>query len=148
MSLVDKLTEEMKTAMKSRDEVRLSTIRLVKSALKYEEIAKGHQLSDDETVAVIAREAKKRREAVEGAEQAGRTDIADKERAELEVLQEFLPKQLDEQEITKIVRDTMSEVGAAGPKDKGRLMGALMPKVKGRADGKLVNQVVERLLQG
>jgi uncharacterized protein YqeY len=148
MSMLEKLNEDMKSAMKSRDEFRLSTIRLVKSELKYDEIKKGHELSDQEIVEVIVRESKKRREALEGAEMAGRADLAEKAKAELSILQEYLPKQLGEEEIEQIVRDIMAEVGAAGPKDKGKLMGVLMPKVRGAADGKLVNQVVERLLQG
>ena len=109
MSLVDRLSEDMKTALKSRDELRLSTIRLVRSEIKYEEINKGHQLGDDEVIEVLVRESKKRREAAEGAEKAGRSDLAEKEKAELAVLQDYLPKQLGEDEIEQIVKDTMSE---------------------------------------
>ncbi|MCE5198027.1 MAG: GatB/YqeY domain-containing protein [Armatimonadota bacterium] len=148
MSLTDKLQEDMKHALKSRDELRLSTIRLIKSSVSYARIAKGSELTDDEVLGVISREAKQRRESIEGANAAGRADIAEREKAELDILTEYLPKQLDEAEIEAIVRDTVAEVGAVDIKDRGKVMGPLMQKVRGKADGKLVSQVVERVLRG
>lgn len=147
MSQKEKLQNDLITAMKTRDELRTSTIRLAISAVKNIEIEKGRELTDEETTEVIAREVKRRREAIEGAEKAGRSDIAAKEAKEIEVLAVYLPEQLGENEIEQIVREVVLEVGAAGPKDRGRVMGALMPRVRGRADGKAVNQVVERILQ-
>lgn len=132
--------------MRTRDEVKLSTIRLVRSAIKNQEIDKGRDLSDDEVVTVLMSEAKKRREAVEGAEQAGRDDIATKERAELDVLKQYLPEQIGESELEEIVRGIITEVRATGKKDKGRVMPVLMQRVRGRADGRLASEVVDRLL--
>lgn len=147
MSLKLKLQDDMKTAMKARDELRTSTIRLAISAVRNMEIDKGHPLADEEVLEVIGREAKIRREAVEGAEKAGRADIAEKESRELEILAAYLPEQLGEEEITLIARQVIAETGASGPTDRGKVMGALMPKIKGRADGKLAGQIVERMLQ-
>lgn len=138
----------MKSAMKARDELKTSTIRLALSAVKNMEIDKGREATDEEITEVLTREVKRRREAIEGAEKAGRSDVADRERGELEILSVFLPKQLGEDEIELIVREVIAEVGAAGPKDRGRVMSVLMPRVRGKADGKVVNQVVERILQG
>ena len=146
MSLKEKLSEDMRSAMRTRDEVKLSTIRLVRSAIKNQEIDKGQELSDDEVVTVLMSEAKKRREAVEGAELAGRDDIAAKERAELDVLKQYLPEQIGESELEEIVRGIITEVGATSMKDKGRVMPVLMQRVRGRADGRLASEVVDRLL--
>ncbi len=147
MSQKEKLQESLKTAMKARDELRVSTIRLALAAVKNVEITKGRELTDEETLEVIAREAKGRREAIEGAEKARRPDIAEKEGKELEVLTDFLPEQLGEDEIADIVKQIITEIGATGPKDRGKVMGPIMQRVKGRADGKVVSQVVERILQ-
>lgn len=125
-----------------------STIRLALSAVRNAEIDRGHELSDEETTEVIVREVKMRREAIEGAEKAGRPEIAERERKEMDILAEYLPIQLGEEEIARIAAEVVAEVGATGPKDRGRVMSSLMPRVKGRADGRLVNQVVERILQG
>lgn len=147
MSLKEKLQEKLKSAMKARDELSVSTIRLALAAARNAEIDRGRELSDEEMTEVIAREVKMRREAIEGAEKAGRPEVAERERKELEVLTQYLPEQLGEEEVTKIAKDVIDEVGATGPKDRGRVMSALMPRVKGRADGRLVSQVVERILQ-
>ena len=133
--------------MKARDELRVSTIRLALSAVRNEEIAKGRELTDDEMTEVLAREVKRRREAIEGAEKARRQDVADKETKELEILTDYLPEQLGEEEIVRIAREIIGEVGAAGPKDRGRVMSALMQRIRGRADGRVASQVVERILQ-
>jgi uncharacterized protein len=147
MSQKEKLQEDMKTAMKARDPLRTSTIRLAISAVRNTEIDKGHALSDEEVIEVIAREAKMRREAVEGAKTAGRPDIAERETKELEILNEYLPQQLGEDEVEQLVRAVLEETGASGPQDRGKVMSALMPRIKGRADGRLASRIVERLLQ-
>lgn len=134
--------------MKAKEQLRLSTIRLLLSSVSYARIDKGSELTDDEVVEVLMREAKKRRESVDMAERVGRMDVAQREGGELKVVEEYLPKQLDEAEIETIVRDVITEVGAVDMKDKGKLMGPLMQRVKGKADGRLVNQVVERILRG
>ncbi len=148
MSLTEKLQEDMKLAMKSRDASRLSTIRLLRSSVSYAQIDKGGELTDDEVLEVLSREAKRRREAIEAAEAGGRSDVADRERAELEIINEYLPKQLDEAEIEAIAREIAAEVGAGELKDRGKVMGPLMQRIRGRADGKLAGQVVERILRG
>ncbi len=147
MSLVEKLQEDMKLAQKSRDALRLSTIRMIRSSVSYAQIAKGSELTDDEVLGVLSREAKQRRESVEAAERGGREDIAGRESAELAIINEYLPKQLEEAEIEAIARKIASEVGATEPKDKGKLMGPLMQQIKGKADGRIVNQVVEKILR-
>jgi len=148
MSLTEKLQEDMKLAMKSRDASRLSTIRLLRSSVGYARIDKGDELTDDEVLEVLSREAKRRREAIEAAEAGGRSDIADSEGAELEIINEYLPRQLDEAEIEAIAREIVAEVGAGEPKDRGKVMGPLMQRIRGRADGKLAGQVVEKILRG
>jgi len=148
MSLIETLQQDMKHALKNRDELKLSTIRLVLSSVSYARIAKGDQLTDDEVLGVISREAKQRRETIDSAITGGRTDIAEREQAELDILQTYLPKQLDFSEIEDIVREIAAEVGVTDIKDRGKLMGPVMQKVKGKADGKIVNQVVEKVLRG
>lgn len=148
MSLIDRLQEDMKQALKSRDKSRLSTIRLLRSSVSYAQIDKGRELTDDEVLEVISREAKKRRETIEVAERGGRSDVADKERAELDTISSYLPEQLGEAEVEAIAREIATEVGAADLKDRGKVMGPLMQRIRGRADGKLASSVVEKILRG
>ena len=148
MSLVEQLQEDMKLAMKSRDVLRLSTIRLLRSSVSYARIDKGDELTDDEVLQVLSREAKRRREAIDAADAGGRCDFADKERAELEIVNAYLPKQLEEAEIEAIAREVVGQVGATDPKDRGKVMGPLMQRIRGKADGKLAGAVVEKLLRG
>ena len=148
MSLVEKLLEDMKLAMKSKDALKLSTIRVLRSSVSYARINKGEELTDDEVLEVLSREAKRRREAIEAAVTGGRSDIADKEQAELDIISEYLPKQFDESEIEAIAREVVAEVGATDLKDRGKVMGPLMQRLRGRADGKMAGQVVEKILRG
>ena len=148
MSLIDKLQEDMKLALKSGDALRLSTIRLLRSSVGYARIDKGSELTDDEVLGVLAKAAKQRRESIEAAESGGREDVAEKERAEFSIINEYLPKQLDEAEIEAIVRQIASEVGANDLNDRGKVMGPLMQRIRGQADGRLASQVVERVLRG
>lgn len=148
MSLVEQLREDMKLAMKTKDALRLSTIRMLLSSVSYARIEKRDELTDDEVLEVLSREAKRRREAIDAADAGGRSDVADKERAELDIVSAYLPKQLDEAEIEAIAREVVAEVGVTDLKDRGKVMGPLMARVRGRADGKLVGQVVERILRG
>ncbi len=148
MSLTEKLQEDMKLAMKSRDASRLSTIRLLRSSVSYAQINKGAELTDDEVLEVLSREAKRRKEAIEAAEAGGRSDVADSERVELDIISEYLPKPLEEAEIEAIAREVIAEVGASELKDRGKVMGPLMQRIRSRADGKLAGQVVEKILRG
>lgn len=147
MSLINKLQEDMKQAMKSKDELRLSTIRLLRSSVGYAQINKGRELTDDEVIEVLSREAKQRRETIEAATQGGRPEVAQREKDELEIIESYLPKQLQEAEIEDLARQVIAETGAADIKDRGKVMGALMPRIRGRADGKLASQIVENLLR-
>jgi uncharacterized protein len=146
MSLLEKLTEDMKQAMKNKEKLKLSVIRMVKSSLKNEEINQGKELSEDQVLALVNRELKQRRDSLQEFEKAGRDDLAETARQEVEILLAYLPKQLDETEIRVLVQSTIDKVGATSKKDLGKVMGALMPQVRGKADGTLVNQIVQELL--
>lgn len=148
MPLIEKLRNDMKRALKSRDALRLSTIRLVLSSVSYARIDKGGELTDDDVLGVLARAAKQRKETIEAAEQGGRMDVAEKERAELDIINEYLPKQLTEDEVESLAREIAAEVGAAGIKDMGKVMGPLMQRTRGQVDGKIAGRVVERILRG
>ncbi|MBU1672075.1 MAG: GatB/YqeY domain-containing protein [Actinobacteria bacterium] len=148
MDLKAQVGEDLKTAMKSRDKLKVSTLRLLLSEIKNAEIAKRGELDESETDAVVAREARKRREAIEEFAKAGRQDLVDKETAELEILSGFLPEQVPEDELRGLIDQAIEEVGAASPKDLGKVMSVLMPRVKGKADGKAVNRLVREALGG
>jgi len=146
MSLKETLVDEMKSALRAKDEVKLSTIRLARSAIRNKEIDLGRELTDEDIMAVLSTEARKRQEAIEGAERAGRADVAAREQKELEVLKRYLPEQIGESELEEIVKGIISEIGAAGMRDKGRVMSLLMPRIRGKADGRLASELVDRLL--
>ena len=150
MSLKQTLTEDMKAAMKAREsgKKRLSVIRMVLSSLKNAEIDKKAELSEDEVIEVLSREVKKRKDALEEYERAGRQDVADGLRDEINILMNYLPEQMSEEEIRRLVREVIDEVKPSGPRDMGKVMGKLMPVVKGKADGKLVNLIVKGKADG
>jgi len=149
MALKEKLTEDMKAAMKAREggKKRLSVIRMVRSSLKNVEIDKKRELSEDEVLEILAKEVKKRKDALEEYMRAGRQDIADGLNEEITILMEYLPQQMSEDDVRSLVNEVITEVRPSGPKDMGRVMSALMPRVKGRADGKLVNRIVKEILE-
>lgn len=148
--LKDRLRTELTASMKARDELRSSTLRLVLTAITNAEVSgkQARELSDDDVTTVLVSEAKKRREAATAFEDAGRTELAAKERAEAAVIAEFLPEPLTEAQISALVSSTIAELGVAedGKRAMGRVMGALSPKVKGRADGAVVSAEVRRQL--
>lgn len=148
MGLLEKIREDMKSATKSRDLVALSALRMALSALKNREIELRKELDDAEVVRVISSLIKQRKESIELYEKGEREDLAEKERKEIEVLQKYLPPELSREELEKIVRETISEVGAASVKEMGKVMKAVMPKVAGRADGKVVSEMVRSILSG
>ncbi len=148
MTLRERLDNDLKSAMKSGDSLRVSVLRMLRSEIRYKEIEKGQPLTDDDIAQVVVKESKKRQEAVDQYEKAGRTDLAEKEAAEKKILSEYLPEQMDEAAIAGIAREVISELHATSKADKGKVMGALMPKVRGKADGALVNRVVDQLLEG
>ncbi len=145
-TLLNRLQTEMKNALKSKDTDRLSVVRMLISEIKKEQIDKKRELSDSEILAVIQRYAKQRRDAIEQYKKANRQDLVEKEQKELNIVLEFLPKQLTEEEIIKIVNETIEEVGATSIKDMGKVMKSVMEKVKGRADGSLVSKIVKEKL--
>ncbi|HEY8457671.1 MAG TPA: GatB/YqeY domain-containing protein [Actinopolymorphaceae bacterium] len=149
-ALKDRLRADLTSALKARDKVRSSTLRMTLTAVTNAEVAgeSARELSDAEIIEVLEREAKRRREAAEAYEQAGREDLAAKERSESEIIAEYLPAQLSDDELSDLVRTTIAEVGASGPKDMGAVMKALQPQVKGRADGRRVAEMVRSQLTG
>jgi uncharacterized protein len=148
MALAEQITADMTAAMKARDAETTKTLRMVVAAIKNARVEAGRtgDLTDDDVVELLTREAKKRTEAAEAYDAAGRAELAASERAELEVIRRYLPEQLGAEEIAAIVDEAVAETGASGPGDLGRVMSAVMPRVKGRADGKQVNAVVRQRL--
>ena len=146
MSLRERLESEMKDAMRARDDLRLSTVRLVRSAVKNREIDQRLVLDDSGISEVIASLAKQRRESIRMFGEAGRQDLVDKEERELQVLLGFLPRQMTREEVTALAAAAIAESGAQGARDMGKVMKAMMPHVTGRADGKMVSEVVKELL--
>lgn len=147
--LKNTIQEDLKQAMLAKNEEKLSTIRMLKSALQYFEIQKGgagYEASDDDVVEVVGREIKKRKESIDLYEKGGRNELADKEKREIEVLQGYLPEQLTEDEIRTLVDEAIAQTGAASISEMGKVMGALMPNTKGKADGSLVSAIVREKL--
>lgn len=142
----DKLQEDLKNAQLSRDEVRVSTLRLLLSEIKNTEISKGGKLVDEDIILVVQREVKKRKEAASLFRSGGREILAQKEEAELKVLEEYLPPQLTNEELTKVVELTISGIGAKSIADMGKVIGEVMNKVKGQADGGTVSKIVKMKL--
>jgi len=146
MSLKDKLAEDLKDAIRKGDETRKTALRMAITAIKNAEVAAIKQFDDSEVIGVIAKQAKQRRESIEEFQKANRQDLADREAAELKVLESYLPAQMSRDEIIAEARKAIQEAGARGPGDKGRVMSLLMPRLAGRADGKAVNEAVTELL--
>ena len=144
----DDINRDMVAAMKSGDKDRLSTLRMLLSAIKYKEVDAKHQLNDEEVVSVLSTLIKQRQDSIDQFRKGGREDLVLKESKEVEVLKGYLPPQLSADEVRDIIKKAAQETGAAGPKDMGKLMKAVMPLVKGKADGKLVNDIVKEVLGG
>jgi uncharacterized protein YqeY len=144
----ERLQEDLKAAMKSGDTARRDVLRLLQSALKQKEVDERVTLSEEQVIALLMTEAKRRRESIAEAQAAGRTAVVEQETFELGVIESYLPKQLTREEIEAEVRKAMAETGVTTAKQQGELMKVLMPRVKGRADGKLVTDVVKALLNG
>lgn len=147
-TLIQQIDTDLKTAMRAKDDVTKLTLRAVKTALTEASKSGGdaHVLTDEDTLAVVAKEAKRRRDAINEYEKANRPDLAASEAAELEVLERYLPKQLSEAEIQTLAEAVIAEVGASSMRDMGKVMSPLMDRIAGQADGRAVNQVVRRLL--
>ena len=147
MTLLERLSQELKAAMLSKDTERLATLRLLKSAIGYAQIErKTDTLPDAEVFAIIQKEVKKRREAVEQFEKGGRPELASKEKQEIPVLESFLPKPLSSEALEQLVRAAIQETGATGKKQMGQVIKAVQAKAAGRAEGKVISELVGKLL--
>ena len=144
--LKQKITDDIKQAMKGGDKLKLATLRMLMSSINNAEKAQQVALEDIDILGVIAREVKRHQESIEAFKQGKRQDLVDKEEAEMAVLQGYLPQQMTHEEIVKAAQEVIGAVGAQGPADKGKVMKELMPRLKGRADGKEINEVVTELL--
>lgn len=146
MSLLARLDQDLKTAMKSSDAVAVSTVRMAKAAIMNVKIEKGRELSDEEILSVLSSMAKQRRESIDQFSKAGREELADRERRELSVLQSYMPAQLSAEAVEALIIQAIQESSAKSEADMGRVMKVLMPKIKGLADGKWVNTRARELL--
>lgn len=148
MSLKEQLAKDLADAMRQGDDTRKSTIRMLMSAINTQEVAgsERQELADEDVLKVIAKQVKQRRESIDEFRKAGREELADKEAAEMAVLQDYMPEQAGREEIEAEARRVIGEVGATGPQDKGKVMQAIMPRLAGRAEGRDINEVVTELL--
>ncbi|MBA4374129.1 MAG: aspartyl-tRNA amidotransferase [Thermodesulfovibrio sp.] len=153
MNILEQLTNDIAVSMKSKEEgheLRTSTLRMIKAAVKNAEIAKRGKgdLNDDDIVSILSTMVKQRKESVDQYVAANRQDLADKEGREISIIQEYLPQQLSAAELEAVIRATLQETGVTSMKEMGKLMKDLLPKVKGKADGKVVNQKIKEILEG
>lgn len=146
MSVMERLNQDMKQAMKDKATLKLSVIRMVKAAIQNEEITKGKALSEDDVLTILTRELKQRRDSLQEFEKADRHDLSSKTREEIEILTAYLPEQLSVEEIRQLVREAIAQVGATSKKEMGKVMGIVIPKVKGKADGTTVQTIVNEEL--
>lgn len=144
--ITDSIQKQIAEAMKAKDEIRLSTLKMLSSSLHYGQIEKQHDLSEEEEIVVVQKEAKKRKDAIEAYEKAGATERAEKEKKELAVLMEFLPEQLSDTELEEIVKNAIETTGASSISDMGKVIGKVMGEAKGKADGKKVSELVKAQL--
>lgn len=152
MSIKEQIFEDLKTAMKAKEQDRLRVLRSLKAKLMEKEIEERTggeaQLSDESALQVLTKAAKQRKESIDQFEQGGREDLAANERMELEIIEAYLPEMMSEDEVRKIVKEKISAMGATGPQDMGKVMGPLMGQLKGKADGSLVSKLVKEELAG
>lgn len=146
MEIQDRLSEDLKTAMKAKEKVKVETIRMVRAQLKDFQIAKRDELTEEDEISVVINAAKMRKEALELYEKSDRQDLIDRERQELEIISAYLPAQLSKEEVDRVVLKVMQEVGASSPQDMGKVMGAAMKELRGKADGKMVQEIVREKL--
>ena len=146
MSLKERLLEDMKVAMRDKDVIKKNTVQMARSAVLQVEKDSRITLDDDGILDVIVKEVKKRRDSLPEFEKSGRQELIDNLKTEIEVLMQYLPKQLTEEELEVIVRQAVQDTGASSAKDMGKIMQEVMPKVKGRADGRIINQIVKKIL--
>ena len=149
MSAIEtRLQDDLKVAMKAGDKIRVGTLRQIRSQLQYEKMDAGDSWSEQSAQAVLMKAAKMRAESIEQFEAGGRDDLVEKERAELEIIEEYLPDQMSDDELDALVAAAVEEIGATGPQDMGKVMGVVIPRTKGRADGGNVSARVKQKLAG
>lgn len=146
MTLIESLMKDMKAAMKAQDKETLTTIRSLKAAVMYYKIKQGHELTPEDELTVLARAIKMRKESLEEFKKGGREDLVEQTEHELAIIAKYMPKQLSETELEQVIIETISEVGASGKQDFGKVMKVLMPKIKGKADGKLASEILKKKL--
>lgn len=146
MALLEKISQDLNEALKSRDGTKVSVLRLLISGIHNAKIAKGGELTDEEVLSEVARDAKRHRESIDAYTKGERADLAEKEKGELAILQSYLPEQMSEADVANIVSGAISELGAKDSSDMGRVMGAVMAKVKGKVDGTIVSRIVKERL--
>lgn len=147
MSIKNKMMNDLKTAMRSRDSARKTVLRYLRSEIHNREIDAGEELDDEKVTAVLGRQAQQRRDSIEMFNQGNRPDLVDKEEAELAIILEYLPEQLPHDEIVRLANDAIIEIGILGPEGMGQVMAKIMPQVQGKAEGRKVSQIVSRLLE-
>jgi len=146
-SLKQRIDQDTKEALKKKDSLKLNVLRMLKSEIKYKEIELGSELSDDGVISVLSSSVKKRKDSIQQFEKGGRDDLVAREKAELEVILNYLPEQLTDEELSQIINHAIKEINATGSSDLGKVMKQIMPEVRGRADGKKVNQMVSSQLE-
>ncbi len=145
MSLLEELNADMKQAMRDKEKVILSVIRMLKSSLQNEQINAGRELTDEEILTVLSREMKQRKDSLQEFVKANRDDLVQNVQDEINVLSKYMPEQLSEEEIINIINEAIDQTGASSKADMGKVMGLIMPKVKGKAEGAVVNRLVQQL---
>ncbi len=146
MSLLERLNSDIKQAMKNKEKDKLSVIRMIKASIQNEALKIGKEISEEEELTVLSREVKQRKDSLHEFDKAGREDLVEKIRTELQYVELYMPKQLSEEEVSEIVKQAISETGASSKVEMGKVMAVVMPKVKGKADGSLVNKLVQQHL--
>ena len=146
MTLKDKLADDLKSAMKNKNTVRKNVVQMVRAGVLQVEKDKKITLDDDGVLEIISKQLKQRKDSLPDYEKSGREDLITELKAEIDVLMEYLPEQLTQEELEKIVGDAISETGASSIKDMGKIMAAVMPKTKGRADGRMINEIAKKML--
>ncbi|MGD6818154.1 GatB/YqeY domain-containing protein [Metabacillus sp. 84] len=147
MSLLDRLNQDMKQAMRNKDKDRLTVIRMVKASMQNEAIKLNKsELSEEEELTILSRELKQRKDSLQEFKNADRSDLVDKLQAEIVIVNEYMPEQLSDEELLAIINQAIEETGASSKSEMGKVMAAIMPKVKGKADGSLVNKLVQQQL--
>ncbi|WP_066495329.1 GatB/YqeY domain-containing protein [Abyssisolibacter fermentans] len=146
MSLKEKLMDDLKQSMRQKNKLRKNAITMVRAGIKQKEVDERIQLNDEQIIEIISKQVKQKKDSIESFEKGGRDDLVENTKKEIEILMEYLPEQLSNEEIEAIVKEVVHEVNATSMKDMGKIMGKLMPRIKGRADGSVVNSYVKQIL--